>query len=169
MKYLILIHITDPNMTGEFQDRFFQEIKFSLNKVIFVFSYNDSSKIDPILIDRITELQVKPYNLKDKIIISKNFLLKEICNMLSFDYNSILIKDEDIEFIIDEYSFEAGVRELKRKWEKLFLKLNIDRIYQKDIFKNINIKTKKNDKTIVIDRERIIKYLNKANVNSRNS
>jgi endopeptidase La len=161
----ILIHITDPNMNGEFQDRFFQEIKFPLNKVIFVFSYNDSSKIDPILIDRITELKVKPYNLKDKIIISKNFLLKEICSMLSFDYNSVLINDDDIEFIIDEYSFEAGVRELKRKLEKIFLKLNIDRIYQKNIFKNINIKTKKNNKTIVIDRDRIIKYLNKSNVN----
>jgi endopeptidase La len=163
----ILIHITDPNMNGEFQDRFFQEIKFPLNKVIFVFSYNDSSKIDPILIDRITELQVKPYNLKDKIKISKNFLLKEICNMLSFDYNTVLIKDEDIEFIIDEYSFEAGVRELKRKLEKLFLKLNIDRIYQKDIFKNINIniKTKKTNKPIIIDKARIIKYLNKSNVN----
>ena len=37
--YNILIHITDPNMNTEFQDRFFQEIKFPLNKVLFIFSY----------------------------------------------------------------------------------------------------------------------------------
>ena len=42
----ILIHLTDPNMNKSFQDRFFQGIDFPLNKVIMIFSYNDSN--DPI-------------------------------------------------------------------------------------------------------------------------
>ena len=49
----ILIHLTDSMTNSMFQDRFFQEITFPLNKVIFIFSFNDISKIDKILLDRL--------------------------------------------------------------------------------------------------------------------
>ena len=65
----ILIHLTDQNMNSTFQDRFFQGVDFPLNKVIFVFSYNDSELVDPILLDRLKEISVKPYTVKDKINI----------------------------------------------------------------------------------------------------
>ena len=57
----ILIHLTDPNTNKAFQDRFFQGIDFPLNKLIIMFSYNDNSKIDPILLDRFTEIEMKPF------------------------------------------------------------------------------------------------------------
>ena len=69
----ILIHLTDPNTNKCFQDRFFQGIDFPLDKVIMIFSYNDSSLIDPILIDRFREIKIKPYSLNDKVSIFKNF------------------------------------------------------------------------------------------------
>src|SRR5690606_24478919 len=50
--YNVLIHATDPNTNIQFSDKFFQDIAFPLNKCIFVFSFNDASKIDPILKDR---------------------------------------------------------------------------------------------------------------------
>jgi ATP-dependent Lon protease len=67
----ILIHLTDPNMNKTFQDRFFQGIDFPLDKVIMIFSYNDSQKIDPILLDRLFEIKVDPYSINEKIIIVK--------------------------------------------------------------------------------------------------
>ena len=158
----ILIHMTDPNMNGEFQDRFFQEVKFPLNKVIFIFSYNDSSIIDSILLDRITQIDVKPYSLADKINIGRDFLMKEISDMVGFEHGSIIIKDEDLEFISDEYVYEAGVRDLKRKLETLFLKLNIDRIYQHNIFESRDTLSKADP--IILDRESIIKYLDKPGI-----
>jgi ATP-dependent Lon protease len=63
----ILIHLTDPMTNGSFQDRFFQEITFPLNKVIFMFSFNDTSKIDKILLDRMEILDIASYNLKEKV------------------------------------------------------------------------------------------------------
>ena len=57
----ILIHLTDPNMNHSFQDRFFQGINFPLDKVIMIFSYNDSSLIDPILLDRLKEIKRSLY------------------------------------------------------------------------------------------------------------
>ena len=160
--YNILIHITDSNINSEFQDRFFQEIKFPLNKVLFVFSYNDSSLIDPILMDRIKEIDVKPFKLIDKKIILKKFLIKEMCELVGFENESIILTEETIDFIINQYTNEAGVRELKRKLEKIFLKLNIDRIYNTNIFEKINNVSK--NKPITLTKDIVENYLGKNNI-----
>ena len=161
--YNILIHITDPNTNTEFQDRFFQEIKFPLNKVLFVFSYNDSSIIDSILMDRIKEIVVKPFKPHDKKVITHKFLINEMCELVGFDKDSILIDDEVIDFIVEQYTNEPGVRDLKRKLEKIFLKLNIDRIYNTNLFEKINQVTK--EIPITLTREVVENYLGKNNVN----
>ena len=160
--FSILIHMTDPNTNKEFQDRFFQEINFPLNKVLFIFSYNDPSLIDKILLDRLKEIEVKPFKTQDKVTIAKTFFIKELSEKVGFDYGSVLFSDEDIEFIIDEYTYEPGVRELKRKMEKIFLKMNIDRIYKTDIFEN-NSKLSITE-PIKVTKDVIIKYLGKHNL-----
>jgi endopeptidase La len=132
----ILIHLTDPNMNNTFQDRFFQGIDFPLNKVIMIFSYNDSDLIDPILLDRIREIKVKPYNLKDKLQILEKFILPEMAQNIGFDKDLVKIKTKDMENIINNFTFEAGVRDLKRNIETLFLELNLDKIFQRNLFKN---------------------------------
>lgn len=142
----ILIHLTDPNMNDSFQDRFFQGVDFPLNKVIFIFSYNDSSKVDPILLDRIKEIKVSPYTLFDKINICQDFVIPEIQKNINCD-NKIKINNNLLEFIIDNYTHEAGVRSIKRKLEDIHLNLNIDKIYGRNLYKKskkqINL-TKKN-------------------------
>lgn len=155
----ILIHMTDPNMNGEFQDRFFQEIKFPLNKVIFVFSYNDPNKISDILLDRMEKINVEPYSLSDKVHIAKGFLLKELSKNMGYDFGSVKFNDKTLEFLAEEYTLEAGVRELKRKMDTILMKLNIDRIYQRGIFKNV--KTILKSKPINITKNMVIDYLEK--------
>jgi ATP-dependent Lon protease len=98
--------------------------------VVFIFSYNDSSLIDPILRDRIKEINVNPYSVTDKITITKKFLLDEICNSIGYDQSMISFSDSSIEYIIENYTNEAGVRELKRCIESIILKLNLDKITQ---------------------------------------
>ena len=160
--YNILIHITDPNTNTEFQDRFFQEIKFPLNKVLFIFSYNDSSIIDSILMDRIKEIDVKPFKLSDKKIILDKFIMKEMCNLVGFENGSIKIDEPTIDLIINQYTNESGVRDLKRKLEKIFLKLNIDRIYNTNIFKKVNTVSK--NKPVTLNKEAVENYLGKNTI-----
>jgi endopeptidase La len=160
--YSILIHMIDPNTNTEFQDRFFQEVTFPLNKVLFIFSYNDSSLVDNILMDRMKEIEVKPFKLQDKKVILSKFLLKEMAELVGFEPGSITIADKDIEYLIDQYTHEAGVRELKRKLEKIFLKLNIDRIYRNNAFAKVKNVTAK--KPIKLDQEMIKRYLGKEHV-----
>lgn len=130
----VFTNLTDQNMNMSFNDKFFQEVSFPLDKVLFVFSYNDKSKIDKILLNRIHEIDVKPYTAKDKLNICKGFLMKEIVEGIGMEQGSIKMEDDIIYDIIDNHTYEPGVRELKRKLETLFLKLNVDRITQKGLF-----------------------------------
>jgi ATP-dependent Lon protease len=132
----ILIHLTDPMTNGSFQDRFFQEITFPLNKVIFMFSFNDVSKIDKILLDRMEVLEVGSYSVKEKITIANDYLLKQLCKDVGFEYKSVNFNNEVMTRIIEDYTFEPGVRSLKRSLENILLKLNIDKIYQRGMFEN---------------------------------
>jgi endopeptidase La len=152
----VLIHLTDKNTNDKFTDSFFSEITFPLDQVLFVFSYNDPEKVDRILLDRMEKIEVKPYTLNDKLVIVKKFMLQEICEEIGINRDSITISDTDIEYIIENFTLEAGVRELKRKLESIFLKLNLDKIYSTNLFKT-------HEKQKVITREIIDKYLTKPN------
>lgn len=156
----VLIHVTDPNTNANFSDAFFNEVTFNLDHVLFVFSYNDSDKIDKILLDRIEKIEVKPFSLNEKINIVRKFLLREIANDIGLKDNFIDISNEDIEYIIEQYTYEAGVREIKRKLESVFLKINLDRIYKRNMFEN----SLDGDK-IIINRKYIDLYLNKPDIN----
>ena len=148
----ILIHLTDPNMNKTFQDRFFQGIDFPLDKVIMIFSYNDSSLVDPILLDRIKEINITPYTINDKLEIIRNFTLPELQKNIGLEDVNIKITNDIIEYIVENYTLEAGVREIKRKIEEILLNLNLDKIYKKGLFS-------KNRKTISLGKDLIKKIL----------
>jgi endopeptidase La len=143
----ILIHLTDPNMNKSFQDRFFQGVEFPLDKVIIIFSYNDSSLVDPILLDRIKEITVKPYTMEDKLNICTKHIVPEMAENVSME-DIINIDEENIKYLIDNYTNEAGVRDIKRKIEDIYLHLNIEKIYNKGLFLNKLAKSKKINLTI---------------------
>lgn len=133
-----LVHITDKNTNCCFHDRFYSSaIDFDLSGVLMIFSYNSAEKIDPILYDRIKEVTISPYSVRDKVIIAQKYIIKELCEHINFDQDKIHFDDEVIQYIIEKYTNEAGVRELCRKLEQILLKLNVDRIYLTGPFKKL--------------------------------
>jgi endopeptidase La len=154
----ILIHLTDPNMNKTFQDRFFQGIEFPLDKVIMIFSYNDSSKVDPILLDRLKEIKVHPYTMEDKVNICMKHIIPEMADNVNMDNN--IIDENNIRYLIDNYTNEAGVRDIKRKIEEIYLHLNIEKIYGKGEFKN-------NKKKIKLNKDKIIEILKEPDLYKR--
>ena len=150
----ILTHLTDPTQNMEFNDRYFAGIPLDLSKAIFIFSYNDSNKIDRILKDRIHEINIKALTRNEKIKITKNYLMPEILKMVGFNNGDIIIKNKAIEFIIDNYTYEAGVRKLNEHLlvlvreinlniimnnNEILLPFNIDVSFIKNIFSNKQI------------------------------
>ena len=153
----ILIHLTDPNMNKTFQDRFFQGVDFPLDKVIIIFSYNDSKLVDPILLDRIKQIEVSAYSLNDKKKIVKNFIIPEIMESIGLKNETWCnLSDELIEYLIENYTQEAGVRSIKRHIEEIFLSLNLDKIYQRNEFDNKILRE--------ITKETVIKILNNPKI-----
>jgi ATP-dependent Lon protease len=75
----VLTHITDPVQNSHFTDRYFSEVKIDLSKCIIVFSYNDTNKIDRILLDRIQEIRLNPIRPSEKLVICRKFIIPEIC------------------------------------------------------------------------------------------
>jgi ATP-dependent Lon protease len=110
----ILTHLTDTSQNTQFHDKYFSEIDFDLSKCLFIFSYNDESKINPILKDRMYRIQTKGYNQKQKTSISNNYLLPKIREQVKFAIEDIIVPDQTLHYIIENHcNKEDGVRNLK--------------------------------------------------------
>ena len=118
----ILIHLTDKSQNSTLYDKYFSGIDLDFSKCIIIFSYNDASKINRILRDRITEIKINPLKKNEKLYIIKNYIFKEISEELN--YNCVMT-DELIEYIIDTYTLEAGVRKLNEKIYQIFREINL--------------------------------------------
>lgn len=146
----ILTHLVDPTQNESFQDKYFSGIKIDLSKALFIFSYNDVNAIDKILLDRIHRIRFQNLTLEEKITITYDYILPEIYDKLNL-HNSIVFTEDIIKYIIQNYTYESGVRKLK---EILF-----------EIIGEVNLEILKNDdfncnKTMYITKEDIKnKYL----------
>jgi endopeptidase La len=121
----ILTHMTDATQNDEFFDKYFSGVKIDLSKVLFIFSYNDPNKIDSVLADRIHRIKFKNLSKKEKIHVVNNYLLPEFLETVGFPTNSVHFKDKVIEYIIDNYTFEAGIRKLKQKIFEIIREINL--------------------------------------------
>ena len=125
----ILTHLTDTSQNSQFHDKYFAEIDFDLSKCLFIFSYNDPYKVNPILLDRMYKIKTTGYQVKDKIVIAKQYLIPKIRYEVNFKEGDIIIPDSTLNYIIDTYTEkEDGVRNLKRCIEIIYKKLNLYRL-----------------------------------------
>ena len=108
----ILTHMLDATQNSAFQDKYFSGIDIDLSKVLFVLSYNDVSMIDKVLLDRIHRIQFESLSLDDKLVISKSYLLPDLCSKTGLK-DMITFTDEALKFVIEENTMEPGVRKLK--------------------------------------------------------
>ena len=136
----VLTHLTDTTQNSQFHDKYFSEIDFDLSKCLFIFSYNDESKVNAILKDRMYRIQTKGYDTKEKLIIATKYLLPKIREQVNFHEDDVVIPDETISYIISDARFtqnEQGVRNLKRCLEVIHTKLNLFRLLNDDDSLNI--------------------------------
>lgn len=121
----ILTHLIDYSQNEKIQDRYFNGIDLDFSKCIFVFSFNDETKINPILKDRIHIIKTKGFSTQEKVVISRDYLIDQIYRNFPLSKKDLIFTDEIISYILNKYTCdEEGVREIKRKLECLCLKLN---------------------------------------------
>jgi ATP-dependent Lon protease len=129
----VLTHLTDTTQNTDFSDKYLSEISLDMSRALYIFSYNDETKVNPILKDRMYKIETKGYTTKDKLVICKNYLLTKIHEQTKFSPDDIVFTDEIIEYIITDFTEqEAGVRNLKRCLEIIYTKLNLYRLMKSD-------------------------------------
>ena len=127
----ILTHLVDTTQNDTFQDKYFSGIDLDLSKVLFIFSYNDVSAVDRILLDRIHRIKFNGLTLHEKIEISNKFILPEIYEKMGLE-NSIVINDDMLRFIISNYTNESGVRKLKEVLFEIISEINLTFLESED-------------------------------------
>jgi len=127
----VLTHLLDPEQNDHIEDRYFG-VEMDLSKALIILSYNDSNAIDGILMDRIHEINFKQYNPKDKIVIAKKYILPRILKSHGFSTENLCISDELLGYIIETYTCEAGVRDMKDKLTVVIREINLRRIYNEN-------------------------------------
>jgi hypothetical protein len=128
----LLIHLTDPVQNGDFEDKYLSGIPIDLSRVMFVFSANDLGRIDKVLLDRFTVIQLQGYSQKEKLTIAEKYLLPDALKQVDL-VEKIGITKDALQYVIDEYAKEeSGVRELKRCIDQIVQKLNMLRMFNTD-------------------------------------
>lgn len=147
----ILTHMTDSTQNKGFQDKYFAGINIDLSRVLFVFTMNDRSAVNSVLLDRLRLIHTKGYSKKEKRIIGEQYLLPRI--LKEYRVKELPITDEAWNYILSERD-EAGVRNVKRDLETIVSRLNIHRLLKgEDVIKGVpsGLKWKEGDRLVEDD------------------
>jgi ATP-dependent Lon protease len=121
-----LIELTDFSQNHEFEDLYFNNIKFDLSKCVFVFSLNNLDNVDPILKDRLEIIHVDGFGLDEKVTIARDYMIDKLLVENGFKSNEVIFTDKILKYIITSTTKgEEGVRELKRNIDIILRKLQV--------------------------------------------
>ena len=132
-----MLEVLDPEQNKSFEDHYI-DMPFDLSKVFFVATANDLRTVSAPLRDRMDILQLSSYTEFEKLHIAQNFLLKQAQKENGLADMEIKIPDKVMFKLIDEYTREAGVRNLKREIINICRKLAREVVEKK--VKKFNLK-----------------------------
>ena len=132
-----MLEVLDPEQNKSFEDHYI-DMPFDLSKVFFVATANDLRTVSAPLRDRMDILQLSSYTEFEKLHIAQNFLLKQAQKENGLADVEIKIPDKVMFKLIDEYTREAGVRNLKREIINICRKLAREVVEKK--VKKFNLK-----------------------------
>lgn len=109
-----LLEVLDPEQNSKFYDNYL-ELEYDLSKVLFIATANSMNTVQPALRDRMEVIEISGYSTEEKIEIAKRHLIPKQREAHGLNGRQIRIPEKTIEFIIENYTRESGVRELERK------------------------------------------------------
>jgi ATP-dependent Lon protease len=113
-----LLEVLDPEQNSTFYDNFLEN-DYDLSKVMFIATCNNLSTIQPALRDRMEIIEVSGYTVEEKIEIAKQHLLPKQIEENGLKKSQLKLSDKIIEYIIENYTSESGVRNLEKRLSKI--------------------------------------------------
>lgn len=108
-----LLEVLDPEQNTTFHDNYL-DLDYDLSKVLFVATANSLSTIQPALLDRMEIIEISGYSTEEKVEIAKKHLIPNQIKEHGLKAKDITLTPQIIEFIIQKYTRESGVRSLNR-------------------------------------------------------
>ncbi|MFH1614426.1 MAG: endopeptidase La [Planctomycetota bacterium] len=109
-----LLEVLDPEQNNSFTDHYLDQ-PFDLSRVMFIGTANYTEPIPPALLDRMELIELPGYTDREKLQIAKKYLVNRQLSENGLRKNQLVIKDEALLAIINNYTREAGVRNLERQ------------------------------------------------------
>lgn len=113
-----LLEVLDPEQNTSFYDNFL-ELDYDLSKVMFIATCNNLSSIQPALRDRMEIIEVNGYTVEEKMEIAKRHLIPKQVEESGLKKSQLKISDKVLEYLIETYTAESGVRNLEKKISKI--------------------------------------------------
>ena len=116
-----LLEILDPEQNSKYRD-YYLNFNIDLSKAIFIATANDVGRIPAPLRDRMEFIGLNSYTPKEKFEIAKRYLIPQELKKHALKRREFSISDKALKILIDEYTREAGVRNLRRRIASLMRK-----------------------------------------------
>jgi ATP-dependent Lon protease len=136
----VMLEILDPEQNHEFRDLYLN-FPLDLSQVIFVSTANDARKIPAPLRDRMEFIEISSYTPNEKYHIAKDYLIPQELAKHGLQKSEVNLNKATVEMIISKYTREAGVRNLRRVFSKLFRKV-VKQILNDETVEKVTIGTK---------------------------
>ncbi len=118
-----LLEVLDPEQNVAFHDNYL-DLDYDLSKVLFIATANSLSTIPAPLLDRMELIEVEGYLTEEKQEIARRHLVPKQQSVIDFKGGETLqLSRKAVEFLIENYTRESGVRQLEKQIEKLFRKV----------------------------------------------
>ena len=113
-----LLEVLDPEQNEQFHDNYL-ELEYDLSKVLFVATANSLSTIQPALRDRMEIIEISGYTIEEKVKIAQKHLLPRQLKAHGVGKRKLVLSDNILEKIVDQYTRESGVRGLEKMISKM--------------------------------------------------
>lgn len=120
-----MLEVLDPEQNTVFRDNFL-EVPFDLSDVMFIATANNIGDIPSPLLDRMEVIELSSYTLNEKFAIAKEHLLPKLIKEHGIKQDVLTVQDDALKNIIEEYTYEAGVRSLERTLAKICRKVAVE-------------------------------------------
>jgi len=117
-----LLEVLDPEQNSTFSDHYL-DVDYDLSDVMFITTANTLYSIPPALIDRMEVLEFNSYTKEEKLHIARKFLIPRQLKEHGVTEEQMTLADDAINYIIKEYTMEAGVRNLEREIANIIRKV----------------------------------------------